>query len=1142
MKKALSVFLVAVFLLTTIAVVPVRAKEVRFGEYNYSVLNDGTAELTLYRGTETTLTIPSAINGYTVTSIGSNTFSYTRLHHVKIPNSVTNIGERAFSDNSSLASIILSDSLTSIGSSAFACCEKLASITLPGSVTHIGNSAFYECKNLTSIAIPDSVSSIGYNAFYNTPWYENQPDGLVYAGKVAYQYKGVCPTSITFRSDTTGIADKAFSKCSTLKSVTIPDSVMIIGNEAFFNCNGLNNVKIGKSARIIGEQAFRGCSMKSITLPDCVTDIGDAAFADCRFTTFSLPVSVKKIGSNAFLWCENLERFTIPDTVTYISDNMFSCCKKLASITIPRSVTSIGASAFSGCDSLTDITIPDSVTSIGNYAFTGCNGLKHVTIPKSVVSITIGLFSSCKNLTSVTIPDSIKYIASGSFSGCTSLSKFTIPDSVTRIGSNAFSGCTNLTNVTISGSVKYIEDYAFLGCVNLTNVKIPRTVESIGTKAFGYDKNGYGGYVRYRFTIKGYKGTAAEEYAKANETGFIDLNIVVATGISLNTTSASMITGNSLKLTATITPSNATDKTVVWSSDNTAVASVSNGMIKAVKAGTAVISAKTNNGKSATCKVTVKDPVLSVTGITLNESYVNLTVGESLHLIETIIPSNAANKTVTWSSSNPAVATVSNYGYVRAVKSGSATITVKSNNGKTATCKIIVNNPVIDVIGISLNRTSAAMDIGDSLTLVATITPSNATNKTCRWSSSNPAVATVSSYGEVKAVRAGSVTITARSDNDLNAICRITVAASSGSSGNRPENRSENNPGYYSYEVYPDGTAVITKYNGSATSLTTPSYLYGHKVVRIGREAFSKCKSLTSVNIVGVREIGDYAFSACANLTSVTISGSVKSIGYYAFIECLSLKSVTIPKTVTSIGARAFGYYDSIIPREAFSIYGAPGSAAEEYAKDNGFFFVPVSSTASDAALSDNTSSGYASVKPAAPKIAKLENTLSGIKISWNKSNNAAKYRVYRRAGKGKWKKLGDTTKTHWVNKKVKSGTKYTYTVRCISKDGKRFTSGYNKTGWSRTFIAAPALPTLKNTKNGVKMTIKKVTGATYYLIFRKTSSTKWKKVAYTKKLNYVDKNAKKGVTYIYTIRCVTSSGAYASGYNANGRAIKCVR
>ena len=248
---------------------------------------------------------------------------------------------------------------------------------------------------------------------------------------------------------------------------------------------------------------------------------------------------------------------------------------------------------------------------------------------------------------------------------------------------------------------------------------------------------------------------------------------VAVSGVSLNKTSLSFTgTGSSQTLTATVSPSNATNKTLTWSSSNTSVATVSNGVVKAVGFGTATITAKSNNGKTASCSVTVNP--IAVTGVSLNKTSLSFTgTGSSQTLTATVSPSNATNKTLTWSSSNTSVATVSN-GVVKAVGFGTATITAKSNNGKTASCSVTVNP--IQPTGIKATpETSTLYGLNGTVRLSANVMPSNATNKAVTWSSRNTSVATVSSDGTVKAVGYGTTVITATTVNGLTSNCTINV-------------------------------------------------------------------------------------------------------------------------------------------------------------------------------------------------------------------------------------------------------------------------------------------------------------------------------------------------------------------------------
>ena len=317
----------------------------------------------------TSITIPES-----VTSIGGSAFSgCTGLTTVNWnATECTGVGlysNPIFRDCSNLATVNIGDNVKFIPSHAFRNCTGLTSITIPDSVTSIGFGAFSGCSKLTSITIPDSVTRISGKAFLDTAWYNNQLDGLVYAGKVAYKYKGTMPnnTSIVLKEGTLGIAGSAFSGCTGLTSITIPDSVTSIGNSAFSGCTGLT----------------------SVTIPDSVTSIGDHAFASCT----GLTSIIVEEGNTKYHSAGNCLIETATKTL------ILGCNTSV--IPTDGSVTSIGGSAFSGCTGLTSITIPDSVTSIGNSAFYDCSGLTSVTIPDSVTHIDDYAFNYCTSLTTI---------------------------------------------------------------------------------------------------------------------------------------------------------------------------------------------------------------------------------------------------------------------------------------------------------------------------------------------------------------------------------------------------------------------------------------------------------------------------------------------------------------------------------------------------------------------------------------------------------------------------------------------------------------------------------------------------------------------------------------------------------------------
>lgn len=391
-----------------------------------------------------------------VTSIGSYSFSYCgKLTGITIPDSVTSIDVSAFAGCSNLTNITIPNSVTSIGDSAFADCSNLANITIPDSVTSIGKDAFRDCTGLVNITIGDRVSNIGYSAFLNTAWYDNQPDGLVYAGKVAYKYKGTMPenTSISLKRDTISINNSAFVNCNGLERIMIPDSVTTIGAEAFYGCTSLATIMIPDSVTNIGGYAFNGCSgLTSIT--GSATNVSAVA-RQARPTSFVVNITSGNIIDNyAFSECSGLTSIAISDSVTSIGYFAFFGCKELTSVTIGKGITNIGDYAFYNCIGLKDVTFSDSVTNIGSAAFN--NTEWYINQPDGLVyagKVAYNYKGTMPSNTTIVLKEGTLGIADSVFLNCSSLTSVKVSKELTSIGNHAFYCCSRLTNISFDGTI-----------------------------------------------------------------------------------------------------------------------------------------------------------------------------------------------------------------------------------------------------------------------------------------------------------------------------------------------------------------------------------------------------------------------------------------------------------------------------------------------------------------------------------------------------------------------------------------------------------------------------------------------------------------------------------------------------------------
>lgn len=408
---------------------------------------------------------------------------------------------------------------------------------------------------------------------------------------------------------------------------------------------------------------------------------------------------------------------------------------------------------------------------------------------------------------------------------------------------------------------------------------------------------------------------------------------VAVESVTINKNELTLTAGDSETLTVNILPVNATDKSVSWTSSDNAKVTVSDGLVKAVSAGTATITVKTSNNKTAKCKVTVKHKEVFAESVNLNKNVLTLTVGDSETLTATLFPSDVTDGTLIWDSSDNTKVTVTD-GTVTAVALGEATITVKTANGKTASCVITVELPVVAVESISINKTTLTLTVGDSETLTVNVLPNNATDKTVNWNSSDINKVTVNSNGLVTAVAAGEATITVRTANGKTASCAVTVELPAVAVESITVNKSQLNlivgdTETLTVTILPDtATDKEVVWNSSDTSKVTVNSNGLVTAVAIGTATVtvtsSNGKTAECAISVGepstqeltyseIKEGEDVVAYSVSGISSNSVSGiiipstysgkPVTAIADSAFNQCNSLGSLTIPSSITQIGA-----------------------------------------------------------------------------------------------------------------------------------------------------------------------------------------------------------------------------------------------
>lgn len=802
--------------------------------YTYETLTaeDGSQSLRLTgcSATGEEITIPSSIDGVTVTELAAGCFDH-EIRLLRIPSCVQVIEEGAFL----LTETLQIECQAQSAAESYAAAHGIAMVSPCYDLLFETNGGAkldaqqYEAGETVELPVPvrDGYAFAGWfeDAALSIPagadsalvmpaaqltlyasWnledeeaanltvtYEQNGQTMTITGPAEGAAEIVIPPAI-HGLPVTAISPTAFRGQGTVISVVIPGSISVVPSRAFLDCGALQSVVLQEGVTQMEASAFAGCtSLHSVILPEGIDSIGSEAFRDSALVQLTLPASLRLLDASALDGCRKLERlecamesayFQTIDGVLYDRVDQalvkYPAARAGQTYTVPEGVYVIGAGAFAGASELASIELPQSLWEMGEGAFAGCVGLAQ-------------------------LPD------------LSSPQLYAIAD-------HAFQGCYRLGSVEIPGNIGVIGSAAFAGCVNLTDALVPDSVSAIGRAAFGS-----------QVRLTGSTGSAAHQYALENGLLFIDPTVsVLPQSISLSTEELLLHRGESAALTAELLPEGVTASRVTWYSSQPSVAIVNDGQVRALAAGSAVITAVSENGLSAECRVTV-DAAIPVDTVILSHDLITLCETKTAQLEAVVLPANATDPVLDWQSSDENVFTVDENGCLTAVHPGHAVLTVTASSGVSFQCEVHVK-PRVSAIELQL---PAVCQKGEAIPLQAVTQPADAFDSTLIWSVSGGGVI---ENGQLMIRQAGYYTITA-------------TAADLGTLSVSRE-----------LECLPDSVFTLP------ARLTT-----------IGAEAFAGSTAEAIVLPEGATSIGERAFANCTRLYKIMLPASVNEIAADAF-------------------------------------------------------------------------------------------------------------------------------------------------------------------------------------------------------------------------------------------------------------------
>ena len=674
----------------------------------------------------------SALNQYVLAGC-------TSLKSIIIPPSVTEVCTGAFNDDTSLTDVTIGDSETALtigigdyakgmfysnplknvyigrnlsytsnyenGYSPFLGCSTIEKVTFSqvGTVTQILPHLLNGCTSVKNFILPESLASIGNYAFSNM-------DSLEHC---------IIPNNVT------ELGDGAFKNDKLLASVVLSNQLPVLNKDLFSNCVALDNLSVPASVTEIKDNVFTECSsMKNLRIENGteVMAVGRglngtaSIFRDCPIETLHLgrwlTYNVDSYTCAPFQGQENLTELTLGETVGTIGKYLFGNCAALPEVVIPNGVESIGEQGFYNCQSLARLTLGEGLTSLGENAFAHNVSLDNVKMPSTLTAISDGCFSGCTNLVNLELNSGLEIIGPRSFENCSSLTSVDIPAKVYGLGVEAFQGCASLSVVTIpEGSISSVGARAFKGCSNVGWISLGSNVTSLGVNCFeGCSKVGH---IKSYNTVPPVGSPGFPQNVIDNGTVFVPTDVVqdykdsdtwweffqirpitdgeFITAITLSQNEATIRDTETISLSATASPDDATDATVLFRSSDTSIATVDNtGLVSGKKPGDVVITAYAADGSGiyATCTVKVMPTLVErIEG----ESEISIKVGRSMTCETTVYPDNATDISVSLTSDNSSAVKVDENGTLIAVYDGTANITATANDGSGVSFTFRVN-------------------------------------------------------------------------------------------------------------------------------------------------------------------------------------------------------------------------------------------------------------------------------------------------------------------------------------------------------------------------------------------------------------------------------------------------------------------